>query len=152
MAKINNPKKQFNFAVYAPGLNNYAVQTANIPGYEIDATEHGDTNYKVKTPGMINFENITLEKLRPMDVADNWVHDWVNETADAFTGANGLPGSIKRNITIVQLASDNITVTDQWEVEGAWPVRVNGMNLSRVSSDNSMETVELSVDRVRKVR
>lgn len=152
MARINNPKKQFNFEVYAAGLNSYAVQTVNIPGAEIEQVEHGDTNYSVKTPGRISYENITLEKLRPMDHADNWIHDWINQVADPILGSNGLPSEVKRNITIVQLAADNVTVTDQWEIEGAWPVRVNNMNLSRVSSDNAMETIELSVDRVVKVR
>lgn len=151
MAKINNPKKQFNFGIIAPGLNPYAVQTANIPDYEIEQVEHGDTNYTVKTPGRISFGNITLEKLRPLDFADNWIWDWVEMTQNAYNGVGGVPALIKRNITIVQYATDGITVTDQWLVEGAWPTRINNMALSRVTSENSMETIELSVDRVRKV-
>lgn len=151
MAKINNPKKQFNFGIFAPGLNSYAVQTANIPDFEIEQVEHGDTNYTVKTPGRISFGNITLEKLRPIDFSDNWIWNWVLQVANAATGINGLPGQVKKNITIVQYSTDGITVTDQWEVEGAWPTRVNNMSLSRVTSDNSMETIELSVDRVIKV-
>lgn len=152
MAKINNPKKQFNFNVIAPGLNPYAVQVANIPDHEIEQVEHGDVNYTVKTPGRISFGNVILEKLRPLDYTDNWIWDWIDQTQNAFTGGGGIPDNIKRNITIVQLASDNITVTDQWEIEGAWPTRLNDMNLSRVTSDNSLEKIELSVDRVRKVR
>lgn len=152
MAKINNPKKQFNFNVIAPGLNPYAVQTVNIPDFEIEQVEHGDVNYAVKTPGRASFGNITLEKLRPLDFSDNWIWQWIEDTQNTYTGGGGVPDRIKRNLTIVQLANDNVTVTDQWEVEGAWPTRVNGLNLSRVTSDNSMETIELSVDRVRKVR
>lgn len=152
MAQIRNPKKAFNFGIIAAGLNPYLAQDVNIPDYEIDSVEHGDTNYNVKTAGKMNFGNVTITKLRAMGVADNWVWQWIQTIQNVYTGVGLLASQYKRDIDIVQYGYDNITVTDRWEIEGAWPVRVNNMNLSRVNSENSMETVELSVDRSRKVQ
>lgn len=152
MAQIANPKKAFNFGIIAAGLNPYAAQDVNIPDYEIDVVTHGDTNHDIKTAGKMNFGNVTITKLRPMGLGDNWVWSWIQTIQNVYTGGGLLASQYKRDIDIVQYGYDNLTVTDRWEIDGAWPVRVNNMNLSRVSSENSMETVELSVDRSQKVQ
>lgn len=148
MSQINNPKKAFNFGIYAPGLNPYTVQTANIPDFEVETVEHGDTNYRVKTAGMMVFGNITLEKLRPLNLGDNWVWNWIRDVQNVETGGGQIAEIYKRNIDIVQYSYDNVTVTDRWNCWGVFPVRINNMSLSRTQSENSMETIELSVDRV----
>lgn len=152
MAQIANPKKAFNFGIIAAGLNSYAVQQANIPDVEIDQVEHGDTNYKVKTAGLVTYGNVTLTKLRPIGIGDNWVWPWIQSIQNVYTGSGQLPSIYKRDIDIVQYSYDNVTVTDRWELEGAWPQKVNNMNLDRATSENSMESIELSVDRMQKVQ
>lgn len=152
MAQIANPKKAFNFGIIAAGLNPYSAQEVNVPDYELDVVEHGDTNHKIKTAGMMNFGNVTITKLRPMGQADNWIWTWIQLIQNVYTGGGALASVYKRDLDIVQYGYDNLTVTDRWEIEGAWPVRINNMALSRTTSENSMETVELSVDRSRKVQ
>lgn len=152
MAQIANPKKAFNFGLIVAGLNPYAVQQVNIPDVEIDVVEHGDTNHNIKTAGKVSYGNITLTKLRPMGIADNWVWTWIQSIQNVDTGGGLLPSQYKRDLDIVQYGYDNRTVTDRWEIDGAWPVRVNNMNLDRATSENSMESVELSVDKSVKVQ
>lgn len=152
MAQIENPKKAFNFNVIAAGLNPYEVQEVNIPDVEFDEVEHGDVASIVKTAGLARYGNVTLTKLRPIGTGSNWVWQWIQSIRNVRTGGGLLPSQYKRNLDIVQLAYDARTVTDRWEIRGAWPVRVNNMNLSRTTSENSMETVELAVDSSEKVQ
>jgi phage tail-like protein len=152
MAQVTDPKKAFQFNIFAAGLNPYAAQSVDIPDFDIDIIEHGDTDHDVKTAGRIKYGNVKIEKLRPIGLADGWVWDWIQSIRNVDTGGGQLAREYKRNISIVQLSYDNITITDEWVCEGAWPSKLNGLNLSRVKSENSMETVELSIDRCRKTR
>ena len=138
--EIENPGKSFQFAVLAAGLLNYAVQDVTGLETEFDQVEHGGARSDIKTAGKQKFPNIKLEKLRPIGVGDNWIWDWLEQVK------LGLPQGYKRNIDIVQYANDGITITDLWEVTGVWPVKLNGIELSRTKSENSMESIELSVD------
>lgn len=152
MAQIANPKKAFNFNIFAAGLNPYAAQKVSIPDFEIEVVEHGDTNHDIKTAGKIKYGAITVEKLRPIGQGDNWIWHWIQSIQNVLSGGGLLPLQYKRTIDIVQYSTDNQTVTDLWECQGVWPSKVNGMELSRMSSDNILEVVELQVDRVIKRR
>lgn len=152
MAQVTDPKKSFQFNIFAAGLNPYAAQNVDIPDYDIDVVEHGDTDHDIKTAGRIKYGNVKIEKLRPIGTSDSWVWDWIQSIRNVTTGGGLLASQYKRNISIVQLSYDNITITDEWRCKGAWPSKVNGLSLSRTKSENSMETVELSVDQVVKTR
>lgn len=150
MAQVTDPKKAFQFNIFAAGLNPYAAQDVNIPDFDIEVVEHGDTDHDVKTAGRIKYGNVTVTKLRPIGIGDSWVWAWIERIRNSTTGGGQLARQYKQNISIVQLSYDNITITDEWKCEGAWPTRVNGLALSRTKSENSMETVELAIDRARK--
>lgn len=149
MAQIRNPKKAFQFNIFAAGLNPYAAQEVNIPDHEFEEVTHGDLGRRITTAGLLVFGAITITKIKPINEADNWVWQWIQEIRNRV-GGGLVPELYKRDLTIVQYSYDNVTVTDRWEVEGAFPLRVNGMNLNRAESENTMETVELSIDWVDK--
>ena len=150
MAQIEDPKKGFQFGIIAAGLNPYAVQEANVPDIELEQVEHGDLAHDIKTAGRAKYGNIELSKLRPLGIGDNWIWRWILDIRNTLTGGGQLASRYKRNLDIVQYAYDNRTITDLWECEGAWPCKVNGIELSRTKSDNVMEKIELSVDRYSK--
>lgn len=152
MAQISDPKKSFQFTIFAAGLNPYAAQTVDIPDFDIDIVEHGDTDHDVKTAGRIKYGNAKIEKLRPMGTGDNWVWQWINQIRNQVTGGGALPSQYKRSLSIAQLGYDNITVVDEWRLLGAWPCKINGLSLARAKSENSMETIELAVDQAIKTR
>lgn len=152
MAEIDDPKKVFNFGVIAPGLNPYAVQECDLPDFDLDVVEHGQSNHMIGTAGLIKFGDVTLNKLRPISKADNWIWDWIQSIQDVDSGGGDLPQNYKRNIDIVQYSYDNITITDRWELKGCFPKKINGIKLSRVKSENAMEDVTLHVDTCRKTQ
>lgn len=151
MAQIDNPKKGFQFNVFTAGLLPYAVQEITGLEKEIDQVAHGDIASDIQTAGRVKYPNIKLDKLRPIGMMDNWLWNWMELVRDSQTGGGLLASRYKRNLDIEQYSYDNITKTDIWEVYGTWPCKLNGLELSRTKSENSMESIELSVDSFKKI-
>ena len=153
MAKIDNPRKKYNFSVaIAPlPINPFLFQKVTIPEKTIEQIVHGDVNYDVKTGGRSTFGNIMLEKLMLTDGADNYFWDWASAVCDNVIGGGLVPSQYKRVLIITELAEDGTSILNTWVCTGCWPTKINGQELDRVSSENSMESIELSVDIVEKV-
>lgn len=145
-AKVRNPRKAFQFSILIPGLNPFLAQEVTSPDVEFEVAEHGDTNFDVKTAGKKKLSNATISKISPADSLDEFIWQWKNSIQNTRTGGGALPSVYKRNVIIQQLGVDGITVLKIWELEGCWPVKVNGINFNRRSSDNTVESFELSVD------
>lgn len=152
MAIISDPKKVFNFNIFAPGLNPYAAQKVTVGEMELDVVEHGETNHLIHTAGLIKFGKITVEKLMPVNQADNWIWTWIQFIQNVRTGGGQLASQYKRNFDVVHYSYDNATVTDRWEIRGAFPNKVNGLELNRTTSENSMEVIEFTTDEIFKVK
>lgn len=152
MAEIEDPSKVFQFGYLAPGLNPYMVQNADIPDFDVEVSEHGDTNFDVKTGGKMKFGDVTLENLRPVSGGSNWIWDWIQSIVDVQSGAIGNPLTYKRSHDIVQYGYDGLSVMDRWRCLGIFPKKINGLKLSRAKSDNAMDNIILSVDRVIKIQ
>ena len=153
MAQIENPRKEFNFSIQiAPApINPFLAQKVDIPEISIDQTEHGDTNHDIKTGGRVKFSNVTISKIMTTSGADNYMFDWAYSVQDAIIGGGLTPTAYKRTVTITELAEDGTSVLNTWILMGCWPTKINGMKLDRQSSDNTMETIELSVDKIEKL-
>ena len=63
-----------------------------------------------------------------------------------FGGFGGLV-----SVLFVDFAEDGSSVLNSWICTGVWPCRVNGQNLDRMSSDNTLEDLEFSVDQIEKI-
>ena len=83
--------------------------------------------------------------------ADNYMFDWAYSCQDPIIGGGLVPDEYKRIVTISELAEDGTSVLNTWICTGCWPTKINGMKLDRQSSDNTMESIELSVDKVEKL-
>lgn len=153
MAKISNPRKKFNFSIQVVELpiNPFLFQKVNIPEKEIEMTEHGDVNHNIKTGGKSKFGNLTAEKLMTTDGADNYFWDWAASVSDAIIGGGLVPDEYKRTLLVTELAEDGTSILNSWLILGAWPQKINGQELDRMSSDNSMESIELCVDKADKL-
>lgn len=153
MAQINNPRKKFNFSIQiAPApINPFLAQKVTIPGITIEQTMHGDTNHDVKTAGRISFDNITIDKISTTSGSDNYMWDWAYSCQDPIIGGGLVPSDYKRIVTITELAEDGTSILNTYVGIGAWPTKINGKELDRQSSDNTIETIELSVDKVEKL-
>lgn len=151
MANIANPRKQFNFSIFAAGFNAFLAQKVTIPEQSIDVTEHGDTNYDVKTGGRVKYGAIIIEQIMTAIGPDNWVESWMNQVQNVFLGGGFLPIIYKRNLTIDEFSNDGVTLINQWECFGCWPSKRNGIELNRRGSDNTLKTMELQVDQIKKI-
>lgn len=147
MAKVSNPRKQFQFNIIIPGINPFLVQEVKTPDIDHDVVEHGDTNFLVKTAGMKKIGTLTISKLAPIIGLDIAIRVWGNEVQNTISGGGQLPDIYKRPIIVEQYAADGLTVVERWTYEGCWPSKINGYDFSRKSSDNSMQTIEFCVDR-----
>lgn len=153
MANVSNPRKKFNYSIQiAPApINPFLCQTADLPDVDIEQTSHGDTNHDVKTGGRVTVGNLSLDKIMTTGGADNYMYDWAMSVQDMVLGGGLVPSQYKRIVTVSELAEDGTSILNTWVCTGCWPTKVNGLSLDRMSSDNTIESVELSVDRMDKL-
>lgn len=148
MANIENPKKQFNFQIFLPAMNPFLAQKVTLPDFSADVVEHGDFNYLVKTGGINKVGTLNIEKISSALFPDSQFFNWIQTIQNAMVGSGALPSSYKTTITVEHYAPDGFTVLDRYIMEGCWPSKLNGVELSRVDSGNTMESIEMQVDRM----
>jgi phage tail-like protein len=146
MAQVANPRKQFQFQVYIPGLNPFLCQKVRMSDVEFDMVEHGDTNFIVKTAGIKKVGNITIEKIAPADSPDQFIWAWVHRIQNTITGGGQLPSQYKETLLIEQYSNDGQTVVQRWEAAGCWPQKINGVEFDRAGSNNTIENIDFCVD------
>jgi len=151
MAQVSNPRKGFNFQIEIGGLNQFLAQKVTIPKVEVEKVEHGDTNYNVKTPGRVMVDDLVIEKLSSTPATGNWAWNWLNVAQDTTTGGGLLPLAIKQTVVIREMDATGAVALNTWVLEGCWVTSISNSDLDRMSSDNIIETVTMSVDRIRKV-
>ena len=129
-AKVKNPRKKFLWQITFVNhpLNPYLFQKVNLPEITIEQVEHGDVNRSVKTAGRVTVGNMSANKLETTSGSDTWLWDWLNSCQD-----------------MDELAEDGVSILNSWICEEVWPCRINGQELDRMSSDNTIEDLEFSV-------
>lgn len=149
MAKINNPRKSFQFSIIITGILPFLVQSVKIPDVDIESDEHGDTNHKIKTGGMISYGTLSISKIcDATPLVDNYIWAWVNSIQNVTTGGGALPSLYKQAILVEQFAPDGVTVLKRWTHLGCWPKRINGIEFNRAQSGNTIESIEFEIDRM----
>jgi len=153
MAKIKNPRKKFLWSIQFVGMpiNPYLFQKVDIPEKTIEQISHGDVNRDVKTGGRATIGNMTAEKLLTTSGSDTFIWDWMSSIADTTLGGGLTPEQYWKTILVSELAEDGQSVLNQWIMYEVWPTKLNGQSLERMSSDNSIETIEFSVGDIEKV-
>lgn len=151
MPKVANPRKVFNFRVEVAGIDQFEVQKVTLPEIEIEGVEHGDVNYKVKTPGMVTVGDMTFEKLKRLPGSDTDMWDWLNQAQNITTGGGLLGLDYKRNVVIKEMDSTGTNTVNSYVCTGCWVKKIANSDFDRQGSDNSIETVTLSVDTIEKV-
>lgn len=153
MAQVSNPRKSFNFTIQiSPSpINPFLAQKVEIPEVTLAQTTHGDTNHDIKTAGRIETGNIRIDKISTTSGADNYMWDWLYSCQDPIIGGGLMPTQYKRIVTISELAEDGTSILNTYVCIGCFPTKINGQTLDRTSSDNTMESIELSVDKVEKL-
>jgi len=132
-------------------MNPWLAQKVNIPDISVDIVEHGDSNHDIKTGGRKKYTTINIDKISTTDGPDNYFFDWCAGVQDVVIGGGLPPSAYKRIVTIYEYSEDGQTIINTWILTGAWPSKINGIELSRTASDNTIESVELCVDKIEKI-
>ena len=143
-----NPRKKFPWTVEFEGLEPALVQQVTIPTVSVEVAEHGSSNILVKTGGMVKIGDIELKKLMFMDKSETWAYDWLKSMSNPEDGTMGVPSEYKRNGYIIFHDTDLETVLEKWQVIGCFPKEIEKDELDRTSSDDIIEKVVLSCDRI----
>lgn len=151
-AKVKNPRKKFNFRIsfVKHPMNAYLAQKVTLPDIEIEQVAHGDVNRDVKTAGRVTVGNLVVEKLMTTSGPDNWLHDWLYSCQDHINGGGLTPDQYMETVLIEELAEDGLTVINTHLCTEVWPAQVTGLDLDRMSSDNTIESIEFSVGTIDK--
>lgn len=146
-AKVKNPRKVFLFSLTFPKhpINTYLFQKCTLPDIEIEQVAHGDINRDVKTAGRVTIGNLIVEKLSTTSGSDTWLHDWLYSCQDHIVGGGLTPSEYWETVIVNELAEDGVSVINTHLYEEVWPCKVNGVELDRMSSDNTIESIEFSV-------
>lgn len=147
MPQVSNPHKKFQFSIFLYGMNPFLAQKVTLPDREVEAVPHGEGNYSVKTAGMITLGNIIIEKLFSANGPDRLIYGWIKMVQDEFGGGGANPDIYKQAMQIQHLATNGSSVLKTYNYLGVWPTKINGIELDRLSSENTIESIELSVDR-----
>ena len=152
-AKIKNPRKTFLFQIIFTKhpINAYLFQKATIPEASVEEVEHGDVNRSVKTAGRVSVGTLTVSKLETTSGSDTWLWDWLMSVQDMLLGGGLTPSQYWETVQINELAEDGVSILNSWICEEVWPTRLNGQDLDRMSSDNTIEEIEFSVGTVEKL-
>lgn len=146
-AKISNPRKSFQFSIFIQGIAPFLVQTVKLPDVDLDTDEHGDTNHKIKTAGMVNYGVLSISKIcEAVPLTDRYIWNWVQTIQNVLTGGGALPSLYKATIMIEQFAPDGQTVLMRWQCSGCWPKRINGVEFNRAQSGNTIESIDFEID------
>ena len=146
-AKVKNPRKKFLWQItfVKHPLNPYLFQKVNLPEITIEQVEHGDVNRSVKTAGRVTVGNMSANKLETTSGSDTWLWDWLNSCQDMGLGGGLTPSEYWETARVDELAEDGVSILNSWICEEVWPCRVNGQELDRMSSENTIEDLEFSV-------
>lgn len=146
MAQIANPHKKFQFSIFVFGMNPFLAQKVTLPERSVEQVEHGEGNHVIKTGGMVKLGNITIDKIQNSSFADKLFWGWISLVQNEVTGGGVIPEIYKKAIQVQFLGNDGVTVLSTRSFIGAWPCKINGIELDRLSSDNTIESIEISID------
>lgn len=153
VAKVKNPRKKFLWQIIfvKHPINPFLFQTVTLPEVTIEQVSHGDINRDVKTGGRISLGNLIASKLSTTSGSDTWLWDWMMAVQDLQLGGGLTPSQYWETIQVNELAEDGKSILNSWVCTEVWPTKLNGQELDRVSSDNSIEEIEFSVGSMEKL-
>mgnify|MGYP006340081167 CR=1 FL=1 len=152
-AKVKNPRKKFLWQITFTKhpVNSYLFQSCQIPEVSVEVVEHGDINRSVKTGGRVSVGNLVCSKLETTSGSDTWFWDWLNSVQDMILGGGLTPSEYWETIRVDELAEDGVSILNSWICEECFPATVNGQELDRMSSDNTLEEIEFAIGTVNKL-
>lgn len=149
MANVANPHKKFQWSIQLLGRNPFLSQKVTIPEMEVQQTPHGEENTDIKTAGRVVVGNCNIENIEEAAQRGGYWWDWISLCQDSFIGGGAVSEVYKQEVIVEKYSTDGRSVVGRWLMTGCWPTKINGVELERVSSDNTITSIELSVDKMK---
>lgn len=136
-----DPYKSFKFEVVISGDTVFArAGFSKVSGLKMEAEvveyrEGGDSNTVQKSPGLVKYEPLTLE--RGMS-EDNDMYDWANKMHQFALGEASSASKYKANMQI-RLKDTDGTVVKVWEVKNCW---VSGYETGEMDAQGNNVMIE----------
>lgn len=142
-----DPYRGFRFRVEISGLQVAAFSEASVPDITIDTVDYRegtDPAYKRSLSGLTSHGHLSLKKglTDSMDLY-NW-HQTVSQKGSTFLGA-------KKNLSLILIDTDG-TDKVRWNLINAWPTKYSCTSLNAATSDVVVETLELAMDYISRVK
>lgn len=144
------PQNSFRFSVEIDGVTQMLVQKITGIGVSIENAEHGDGGFKVNTPTIGSYKDITMEGISMTTTTTPEFFALINRVLDTVTGQGGLYEDFIINATIAELGPNGQRLNVH-EVE-MYPFDWEAGDFDRVSSDNLIQKIQFKVNGLNKLR
>lgn len=136
---------KFSFIVEIDGIAHAGFQKCSELSYEIDKVEYreGGRKHPFKSPGLVNFADITLERGAVADDSD--LYDWAEECASVVEEAGTVEPGFRRNLDIVVKDRDG-TPLKRWRVVDAWVQKFVAGEWDNDTSEKTIEQIVVTFD------
>lgn len=136
---------RFKFLVEIDGITQTGFQKVSGLTGKVGVIEHkeGGALLPDKTPGMVSYDDLTLE----FGATDNQeFYNWWSTVIDAAQGVGGAdPDAYKRNLSVIQLDRAG-NEAERWNVFGAWVKEFTPGEYDNTSEEKTMRKVVLAYD------
>lgn len=145
--QLTDPYRGFRFRVEIAGIQVAAFSEASVPDITVDSVDYRegpDPIYKRPLSGLTSYGHLTLKK----GLTDGMdLYNWQQQVSQLGSGS---PGA-QKNISLVLMDAD-ASEKARWNVINAWPVKYETSGLNASSSDVLVETLELVMDYMNRVK
>ncbi|KAF0224686.1 MAG: hypothetical protein FD176_868 [Rhodospirillaceae bacterium] len=144
---LTDPYRGFRFRVEIAGIQIAAFAEASIPDITIDSVDYRegtDPIYKRPLSGLSSYGRLSLKK----GLTDSMdLYNWQQQVLQQGSGGK----SAKKNVSLILIAPDGSDKC-RWNVINAWPSKYETSGLNAASSDVLVETLELAMDYMTRVK
>lgn len=138
-------ENRFTFTIEIDEVTHAGFNKCSSLEVELDKVEYreGGSLIPSKTPGNVNFADITLE--RGAVANDSDLYDWFVQVVDAAAGTGLVDDAYKRSMTL-SIRDRNGAVLKRWRIFNAWPLKFAAGEWDASSSEKNIESVTLTYD------
>ncbi|KAF1687897.1 phage tail protein [Pseudoxanthomonas broegbernensis] len=145
--ELTNPYRGFRFRVEISGIQVAAFSEASVPDVNVETVDYRegtDPNYKRPLSGLTSYGRLNLKK-GLTDGLD--LYNWQQQISQLGSGS---PGA-RKNISLVLMDADGSEKV-RWNIINAWPVKYETSGLNAGSSDVMVETLELAMEYMNRIK
>ncbi|NFV80354.1 phage tail protein [Magnetospirillum aberrantis] len=142
---LSDPYRGFRFRVEIAGIQIAAFSEASIPDITIESVDYRegtDPIYKRPLSGLSTYGRVTLRR-GLTDSTD--LYEWQQQVLNKGSTTT------RKNISLILIAADGQDKC-RWNIINAWPTKYETGGLNASSSDVVVETLEIALDYMTRVK